>query len=500
MSGDLSEPIQARSLSSITTIASEPPTDPNARFAEPHGQLVLYIARVPGSKDIFLTPLKPRNKVVTAEDILSSLYYLHVHGPDNEFFLPPIGAAPRDIGEEEPFYGYTPASISRKQLPATPPRQTISRPLPALPRAPIGLDAQVYGTPGASSSSSHNLPVPRRRPVPSRDDPGQEENVRLSLFREHLDASNLSLPSVILRNSSNPAPTRITVIRRNPYSTEQWDVAEITDTPVFEISSDSKGTGYKQQRKQGQPFTVDVLTPGYLKFLSTGGSQYASPTSAPKELKFTRRVWMEGSIIDGRPGFHARGLSTGHELSSNSPSSRQDFRRSLGGPVEGAGIRTIGVEGDRRRSKHKGYTFLSPWDGRCEFSVSSVGSSLKACPAILGPNGSSLTMLQCKHSVPTAKFGAEFLPPLAVSELRFNLPGGGPLASATPLKRDKRNSYPSENVGLSLLLGQERAGGGFDGRQAKLGKLIIEEEGLKMIDLLVATNMGIWWRAYEKTA
>jgi hypothetical protein len=51
---------------------------------------------------------------------------------------------------------------------------------------------------------------------------------------------------------------------------------------------------------------------------------------------------------------------------------------------------------------------------------------------------------------------------------------------------------------MDLSLGQEFAGGGYGGKQAKLGKLIIEDEGLKMMDLLVAANMALWWRAYEK--
>jgi hypothetical protein len=51
---------------------------------------------------------------------------------------------------------------------------------------------------------------------------------------------------------------------------------------------------------------------------------------------------------------------------------------------------------------------------------------------------------------------------------------------------------------LDLTLGQERAGGGFGGKQAKLGKLIIQPAGLEMLDLLVAANLGLWWRAYER--
>jgi hypothetical protein len=53
---------------------------------------------------------------------------------------------------------------------------------------------------------------------------------------------------------------------------------------------------------------------------------------------------------------------------------------------------------------------------------------------------------------------------------------------------------------LDLSLGQEFAGGGFGGKQAKLGKIILEDEGLKMMDLLVAANLGLWWRAYEKAS
>lgn len=49
---------------------------------------------------------------------------------------------------------------------------------------------------------------------------------------------------------------------------------------------------------------------------------------------------------------------------------------------------------------------------------------------------------------------------------------------------------------LSLRLGREKAGGGFRGQSAKLGKLIIEDEGLKMCDLVVGAAMGVWWQHY----
>ena len=50
---------------------------------------------------------------------------------------------------------------------------------------------------------------------------------------------------------------------------------------------------------------------------------------------------------------------------------------------------------------------------------------------------------------------------------------------------------------LDLSLGQEKAGGGNRGKRVKLGKLIVFDEGCKMIDLIVAANMGIWWSIWE---
>lgn len=110
---------------------------------------------------------------------------------------------------------------------------------------------------------------------------------------------------------------------------------------------------------------------------------------------------------------------------------------------------------------------------------------------------------------------------MPVSELRFNLPSSSKVSTPRG-EESKRSSFfhrprhgrhnssvsdyrsgGTEEVRnsldrLDLSLGQEFAGGGFGGKQAKLGKLIIEDEGLKMVDLLVAANIALWWRAYEK--
>jgi hypothetical protein len=68
------------------------------------------------------------------------------------------------------------------------------------------------------------------------------------------------------------------------------------------------------------------------------------------------------------------------------------------------------------------------------------------------------------------------------------------------VNRDETSDTKNALDRLDLSLGQEFAGGGFGGKQAKLGKIILEDEGLKMMDLLVAANLALWWRAYEKAS
>jgi hypothetical protein len=328
-------------------------------------------------------------------------------------------------------------------------------------------------------------------------------------------------------NPSLETVTQLTLIRRDPASSAQWNVANITDPPIFEVASDGRRNSMTSHRirKSGQPLYLEIDSPGYIKFISRPDDPPASPTGSTPSLTntssassstqndhiFRRRMWMEGSIFDGKPSGHRKALST--DL-TNTPSSLQpsfdvDARRSSefslqstttaisGDPI----MQSISMDGDRKRSHAKSYTLMSPWNGRCEFSAG-MGNSLK-----------------CRHSLPKNGLSGDESPPVMVSELRFNLPGGGPLATPIPTnpgsdssgRRRSRFLHPGKHLrqsssmdatqsqsNLDLSLGQELAGGGFAGKQAKLGKLIIEDEGLKMMDLLVAANLGLWWRAYEK--
>ena len=51
---------------------------------------------------------------------------------------------------------------------------------------------------------------------------------------------------------------------------------------------------------------------------------------------------------------------------------------------------------------------------------------------------------------------------------------------------------------MDLSLAREKAGGGRGGSSAKLGKLIIRDEGQKMMDLVIAASMGVWWGIHNR--
>ncbi len=116
-----------------------------------------------------------------------------------------------------------------------------------------------------------------------------------------------------------------------------------------------------------------------------------------------------------------------------------------------------------------------------------------------------------------------------VSELRFNLPSGTPHQALDRSGASKSGRWDANHLSghfskllhhrsrssdeesdddyeygegdgapMDLSLGKEYAGGGTRGRRAKLGKLIIHDEGLKMLDLVVAANVGVWWTTWGR--
>ncbi|KAJ4303756.1 hypothetical protein N0V90_002657 [Kalmusia sp. IMI 367209] len=535
--------VQARSLSTLTSLASNPPSYPRNPTHVKHEPLVLYIARVPGSRDVFLSPMKPREKVVTAEDIQNSLYFVHVEQPedvhlvDQSLFKEPQYSNSRPDSS----HGPPPAAVQRKPV-SNPPYPVSNPPYPVSNDPPYPV--------------SPVQPPPRRKPIPGTLAPVNGfENAQNRAANLQPTSTGLLGPDFVPRRSQDenrpPLPQRpsqqtmapgtyLTLIRRDPASGAQWNVARIEDPPVPDISSSTFNE--PARRKAGAPLYIEVTNPGYSKFLhsepsampplpsrdsNTTNATYSSAQDVPATALntnqaraerddgvFRRRLWMEGAKYPGGEFGHRRLKSHDSNMSGSSPRNSfegvQRDRLSMDSRPSGPppfltreNQSYSSIQASEKQTTFRGYVFTSPWNGRCEFITGAGGGSLK-----------------CRHLIP----GLQGAPPAAmpVSELRFNLPSSSKASTPRAEESSKRSSFfhrprhgrhnssytdtcndSTDDVRRSLdrmdlSLGQEFAGGGFGGKQAKLGKLIIEDEGLKMVDLLVAANLALWWRAYEK--
>ncbi|KAI9745944.1 MAG: hypothetical protein M1818_000625 [Claussenomyces sp. TS43310] len=582
--------VEANSLSSITQLASNPPRYPRNPTESKRQSLVLYIARVPGSHDIILTPFKPGLKNVTAEDVASSLYFLHLQRPDDEALLATDGTLIEEEEEEDADDGARPKGppivTPRKPLPDSSSLlndEQLEDLLPELPprwSGPQSAGSNVFvDSPPAlpPRQPTHQQPhltdaktSPERRPlgprpqqsseprVPRKLLPGEENQalrpaIRTKVQEPHSIESSApyqgqispQLPSrpvvtdsarASLDNRSSGKAFTITVIRRDPTSSAQWNVGYISNYQAGEASSATP----EVTPSSGSSLFIRLVTPGYNQFRNMlpsnpppgntlGTEEPKSSSSGPSY--FARHVHMEGS----QTSFWNRKINRGSvDFSGGLPTIRG---RSGSGSAAAPGPFPGAQSSSPERPKPKCYVLASPWNGRCEFATGNGGRSLR-----------------CKHTLPNNTTAAA-----VISELRFNLPSAAifnaPIHTPTDshdgrTKRSKlqhiRNklsshvpppshqqqqqqqhddlhpskpsatSYPalypsdvdadddddddnvdSDDEHLDLSLGREAAGGGNRGKRAKLGKLIVHDEGLKMLDLIVAANMGIWWEIWD---
>jgi hypothetical protein len=344
--------------------------------------------------------MKPREKLVTAVDVQSSLYFVHVEQPEDFRLIDPPDSQEPDYSDQ---------------------RQTSSNPglVPVVQRKAI---------PGASGIAAA---PPMRKPVPGTLAPinnyANKQNINAGIYsqrpgvlgpdynpRRSFDSSQYQqenqrpTPSP-RRLSENPrcSSPSLTLIRRDPASGAQWNVARIEDPAVLDISSTANDS--KTKKKTGAPMYIEVFNPGYSKFLhsdNTGKpplpsrdtglsarSFQAGQTQIPdaqretqlsmSENIFRRRIWMEGSQ-------HA-GAGFGHRKNSSYDGNtiRPDSRGSYAGQAQPPPSfltnenQTYGsIEVSDRPTSFRGYVFTSPWNGRCEFVTGAGGGSLKVIKAI----------------------------------------------------------------------------------------------------------------------
>lgn len=585
----MSTVVNAGSLADVIQLADNPPSQLQDRnLANVQQPLVLYIVRVPGSRgmtllsvssaqaykklDVFLTTMKPQQKVVTAQDVQSSLYYLHAEKADDYKLLEPpnhqISVRRKPVLQRHDLdrsrdtqmadipaqaYSQVPhieATIHRKPLHAGARQGHMS--LGAVPTLParklLGPRAMNQRLHSVDNSALQNVPerqnidmrrwseqpgsTPPRLPprtdivhrkeleIKSFADGELVEEQRRSSDRGHKEQHcwdweksweekrAVEAREEMARISSEWQSDRehyggsedssLILIRR--YNGEQWNVGKIN----------SRGTGYRAGGISDAE--IFITTKGYSKFVHFQRSETSSSLSSTtgdnslpvEDISRCFRRHFQGSRYSMN---NANPSPSRLQPSADDDSSSTEHFQSRRDTY----IPTPNTERYKTSSPKK-YMLQSPWSGLCEFTTGIAGRSLK-----------------CKHSYasrdPEFGLGIRAAP---VSELRFNLPNSTVLGksaaksqkpdSSRDRKRSSRflgsyhrrasSSYGRDDEGtipetefehrLDVSLGQEHAGGGFGGKQAKLGKLIVEAEGLQMLDFVVAANLALWWKIYGR--
>ncbi|KAH6844486.1 oxidoreductase-like protein [Chaetomium sp. MPI-CAGE-AT-0009] len=432
----------------------------------------------------------------------------------------------------------------------------------------IGFDA-------TTSPARQGCPVtPAQQDTPNANHPGQAVCVTSPspTFQPGRTA-----PAAKLGARPSSVTFSLTVIRRDPTSGAQCNVGKIsafqTNVPTPEtadptLDPDNMGgllahtqkvnirletSGYAKYRDMPSKADVDAYRPTSGHSFSQQvmqrpqpawgvGGKDPVPKWKPVEEGFSRQVFMSygaGWKSNFKKAFQRRDRpgspvnATG--ASPEDSAAPKTFHRRHGSAS------TIGSvdSADGRHSpslithpgpglKPKGYVFLSPWDGRCEFRTSADGRSLR-CRHVLDPASAGVDPREVAQSIRDAQamgrsrsdeLSSVLVGAKPVSELRFSLPHGAAHRTSgrdgaskggrwdtnhlsgqfSKLLRHKSRSSDEEsdeengfgdddnNTAMGLGLGKEDAGGGSRGKRAKLGKLIIHDEGLKMLDLVVAAN------------
>ncbi|KAL2262606.1 hypothetical protein VTK26DRAFT_740 [Humicola hyalothermophila] len=631
---------EARSLSAINYLAANPPQYPYS--PEQRESLTLYISRVPGTQDIILSTVRPQKKNVTGEDIMNSLYYIHLDSPQDELLWPPQRlpeASPPRSGDDGGR-----CAIPRKPVPGPG-----TSPLPnpsagAAPSAPFsnggdGCPSSLLRTQSAEittegyrgnpmfqkrrSGQATNVPAfpvggplsPSAKPIqrkplgpePRKAQPGYDQDApaatdlmaqtrpvmpsqldQESAYHAGLPLSTVSPLSGLDQTQTGPpgrtgrhpssASFSLTVIRRDPASGTQCNIGKVSSFQNNVPPPHHANPGLDSHNMTGlQRRTIDIRleTSGYAKYRNmptrAGVDAYRPPVS---EHSYTQQMARGATAASRRGGTVTvnRAQSPAEEgfvrqvLMSYGPDWRSSWKKAfqrldgidspersstgeLGPPKLSQTRAAVAQEidatdlADGKRSpplitepgpglKPKGFVFLSPWDGRCEFRTSANGRTLK-CRHILDDTTVKLDAREVAVCIRGAQakgrsFGEEFSSALVgakpVSELRFNLPSGARKTKAGRpnsvqlsgqftkfLHRKSSSSGEDESdedddhdnhdneIPMDLSLGKEDAGGGNRGKRVKLGKLIIHDEGLKMLDLVVAANMGVWWTTWGRT-
>lgn len=540
--------------------------------------------------DVILSPFKPQLKNVTAEDVASSLYYIHLELPSADLGAPPsawaddarsssegsssamaiprkpVPDAPRSqtpdtpsssprnntlptphsstdklatrnrgssLNSQDDWRPVMPSSLANKSSPAAPTHRPIDEQSPCAKapalqappvRKPVGPRAMVPAArPPAAGPSPPTAAVRQRSQSDIRDVRGARQPFPRPPSRS---------PSPRKRGVASAAqgePFALTLIRRDPGTGSQWNVGRVTSRQLDDQFGEEEQQGHSfgmhsppETTTLGKPpINIRIETSGYAKFrrmpkrrsmeaaslealaASMANGEDDQSLAPDQSSVFSRQVQMGYSkslMSNLRDKFHRfeDQVKNGHarQGSDSSLENAKETNTSLGQPGPGM--------------KPRGYAFTSPWDGKCDFRTGNGGRSVRCYHTLYDGQSAAYNPLVADQGSSMPKTSA-----VAVSELRFNLPSGELFNTSeqdgmesklrghfAKLLRPNGGPIDDEDDSVSpfdVNVGSEKAGGGNRGTRAKLGKLIVYDDGLKMLDLLVAANMGVWWGAWERS-
>jgi hypothetical protein len=329
---------------------------------------------------------------VTAEDIQSSLYFVHVEQPEDAYLVnPPEVQDPDHLQQNQiPFNSASTPIVPRKAVPGITTAPT-RKPVPST-LAPVN-----------NYSNNQNIDAGNYARRSAMLAPDYSQSPRRSFDSNQYQQENRRPTASPRRRSENPsrASASLTLIRRDPASGAQWNVARIEDPPVLDISSQTSNDP-STKKKIGAPMYIEVFNPGYSKFLHSNTTskptlesrdsgtsiQTLQTGSHPSvnENVFRRRIWMEGSQHAGGFGhrkINSRDHNTGRPDSRGSYNAQTNFASTDVRPPATPPFMTredqtySSIQVSDRQTSFRGYVFTSPWNGRCEFVTGVGGGSLK---------------------------------------------------------------------------------------------------------------------------
>lgn len=472
---------------------------------------------------------------------------------------------PKPLGPRPMGAPIVPAKDDRVFTASTPQMPTSAPALPEQGSAPAGYHAP---RPSTSDSTHPAAPFPLLRSLSPtkhhyrptftpytltliRRDPtsGDQKNVaRITSFQTNIPTPEMADPTLSPDNMPRPEPPAIHIrIETLGYARfGNWPTRAALDkfaadgnlnlkpgeTFVDGPGRRSRGTsfniptpvqqGFNREVKMAyaKTWTSNIKSALHIRQKSQGNERRHSETDE-QQYTIDDLVPPRAPAMQGAMQGHRRQVSTGSTGSAESlgsgsgrpTSSGMQGGRSSMGDIFGTSPTSPSSPIITRSGpglKPKGYVFASPWDGRCEFRTGRGGRSLE-CRHVLGSSSAGFETATEGHGATGTK---------PVSELRFNLPGSSEAGVASnhghghgrhsfhskfdkllkldPRHRQESSDEDEEDAAFDLSLGRERAGGGSRGNRAKLGKLILHDEGQKMMDLVVAANIGVWWATWER--